>query len=349
MRSQGVKILADLSTQSSIGIQESIRFIKPSIGLLKRTLSWIKAQGVDLFLAIDGQGRNLSLGASIQTLGIKTVYYFPPLAFLWGAWNIPKLRKYDLLICPFVPNQQFLEKKGCKTVASGHPFSTYNQQFNPLKAKESLGLDKRKKIISLFPGSRYQEIENLTPIFLETMKRLLNLRTQAKLKESDEIEIVMALSHEDFRTSIEVEIEKSSLDIKLLDSDKTELIMQASDFLLAASGTVTLQAAFHYLPTAIAYKISRFSAWLGKKLLKGGMFGMPNILAGKELFKEFLNKDCNPNTLSWHINNVLFDQSKYQQLVADIKELITAIKVDNHEKILAESIYKLLATIPNKH
>ena len=134
MKALGVEVLYDLSTKSSVGLQEGFRFAKHTIHILKYIKEWIKNNSVDLFLAIDGQGRNLPLGQFAQKLGIKTAYFFPPLVFLWGGWNIPKLKKYDLLLCAFEANAKVLANKGAKVKLVGHPFSTYPKVIDKKKS-----------------------------------------------------------------------------------------------------------------------------------------------------------------------------------------------------------------------
>ncbi len=333
MRSLGVEILCDLSTQSSVGLQEGIRFVKSSFRVLKQTKEWIKNNSVDLFLAIDGQGRNLPLGKTIQKLGIKTAYFFPPLVFLWGSWNTPKLKKYDLLLCPFEPNAKFLSNKGANAVFTGHPFSTYSKTINKKKAKGDLSIDPKKKVLALFPGSRYQEIEKLTNIFL---------KTAVKLKSQNEnLDIFLSLSHEHYRKFIENEISKTGAKVKVV-IGLAEKLLTAADFLLAASGTTTLQAAFHYLPTAIAYRVSPLTTLLAKIFLKGNFFGMPNILAGREIYKEFLNNDCSPERLATYIENILFNDYNYQKVVEESKKITDKIRVEHHRALLGEAIYRLI-------
>lgn len=338
MRSAGVNILYDISTQSSIGLQEGIRFAFSSFGILKQTKKWIKNNSIDLFLAIDGQGRNLFLGRSIQKLGIKTAYFFPPLAFLWGSWNVPKLLAYDLLICPFTPNAQYLERKGAKVIRTGHPFSTYPKSIDKKKFKKFFGLDPRKKVLALFPGSRYQEVEKLTGVFAKTADKLF--------RRDENLQILLALSHSSYRPIIENQIALAGVNVPIkiiTEKDRSKDVLKAADFLLAASGTVTLQAAFFYLPTAIAYRISPLSTWIGSKFLKRLLFGMPNILAGEEIFKEFLNSECNPENLTNYIESILFNPQGHKLVVNKITDLVERIRVPNHEKILGNAIYNLVS------
>ena len=333
MKSLGVQVLKDLSTQSSIGLQEGIRFVTSSARILKDTKRWVQNNAVDLFLAIDGQGRNLPLGASIQKLGIKTAYFFPPLIFLLGGWNVPKLRKYDLLLCPFAANAQVLKSRGCSVVSTGHPFSLYPQTVDKRKAKSKLALDPKGKVLALFPGSRYQEVEKLTGIFLQTAGKL-----KAKYEP---LQILLALSHEAYRPHIEAEIRRWGVKTTII-YKRVEEVMAAADFLLAASGTTTLQAAFHYLPTAIVYRLSPLSTWVGRRVVKGNFFGLPNILAKEELFKEFLNRDCNPDSLYDYIEGVLFDKHQYQEVVRKTRRLVDEIRVPEHDILVGTAIYDLL-------
>ena len=203
------------------------------------------------------------------------------------------------------------------------------------KAKSNFLIDPQKKVLTLFPGSRYQEIEKLTSVFLQTANQI------KKIDKS--VQIFLSLSHEDYRKYIENQITKTKAEVKLVIGVARELL-EASDFLLSASGTATLQSAFHYLPTAIAYRISPLTTLLGKIFVKGKFFGMPNILANGEIYREFLNDDCNPKVLADHIDSILFNEDNYQKMVKKSKELIDKIRIEDHPVLLGKSIHNLMTS-----
>jgi lipid-A-disaccharide synthase len=172
LRRAGANILEDLSTQSSVGLLEGIPFFFNSLGQVGRFRRLLAAGAYDLVLLVDGQGRNIPLGAHAKKLGLKTVYYFPPPVSTWGAWNIPRMRPHDLLLTPFEADHLLYERGGCASIYTGHPFAALPESWDKAAQRRRLGLRESGPLLAIFPGSRPQEIVNLTRVFVEACRRI---------------------------------------------------------------------------------------------------------------------------------------------------------------------------------
>ena len=332
LRQEGVDILEDLSTQSSIGLQESLRYVFHSFGLVRRIRRHLKTWKPDLTLCIDGQGRNLPLGRMAHRMGLKTAYYFPPLVFIWGRWNLRRMRDFDLILCPFHPNAELIRTVHPRVVYTGHPFSILPESIGKEEARERLGLA-QNPIIGLFPGSRHQEVVALTKIFLLVGKKILQAIPHAH--------VVVSLAHPEYGRLIRRMTERYLPQARVI-ADECPLVMQASDFLLACSGTATLEAAFYAVPTAVAYRISQFSYLLARLLIHVDYISMTNILSGEEIFKEFINRDCSVENLSRYALSILKDKSLWESIVSKTQNLVRNIRVPDHVHILTSSIKAFL-------
>src|SRR5258708_2882288 len=125
-----------------------------------------------------------------QKLGLKTVYYFSPPVSIWGKWNIRRMRPYDLLLCPFQSDVDLYLSGGVKCLWTGHPFSLLEKSPDRKSYRKKLGFDPDRKLVALFPGSRFQEIEKLTFLFL---------KVAARLQDADpSLQFVLSLAHPDF-------------------------------------------------------------------------------------------------------------------------------------------------------
>ena len=335
MRAQGCRILEDLSTQSSIGIVESLRFVGTSLGLLRRIKKHFEKKRPQLILAIDGQGRNLPLIKLASKLGIKTAYYFPPPVFIWGAWNIKKLKKVELLLCPFKENAAVLKRHHPHVVYTGHPFSHIASPSRRAKrqAKQALGFSQQHPVVAIFPGSRYQEITSKTAIFLKAGSLLK--------KRMPEVQFVLSIAHPQYRKRIASMVKTFLPETILLDKDAHRALLSA-DFLFTVSGTATLEACFYGVPMAIGYKISWLSYHIAKRLVKPKYIGMPNILAAKEIYGEFINRDLTVEKISRYALSVLQDKNLQQKIRLERNQLIDRIRVTDPYTALCKSIYGLL-------
>jgi lipid-A-disaccharide synthase len=310
LKKAGAHIFRDLSTRSSIGFIESLPHLFDSFFLLSQIKKWFLTNHYDLVILVDGQGRNIPIGKLAKNCGIKTVYYFPPPVSIWGKWNIKTMRRHDLLLCPFEDDAVLYRQDGQNAIFTGHPFSEYETAFVKTEKKILLDLNPGQQVLSLFPGSRYQELRHLVPLFLGAAK---------KLKERlPELQIVLSVSHPEYQKQILSESSKLNLGVKMVKADEARTAMMASDFLIASSGTTTLQAAFYGLPMAICYRVHPLTYALLKPLIKTQWIGLPNLLAKKTICREFINRDLHVSALVDEALSYLNDSEKTQKVSREL-------------------------------
>ncbi len=329
----GTPLFRDLSTQSSIGIIEGLRFLFSSLGLFRDLEKHFRREKFDLVLLIDGQGRNLPIGTLAQKAGLKTVYYFPPPVSIWGRWNVKKMRPYDLLLCPFRSDADIYEKGGVRCLWTGHPFSLLEKNHNRSLYKEKIGLDPGKKTVALFPGSRFQEIETLTDIFLKTSRLLLEW--------DKNLQIVLSLSHPAYHAKVRHWVDRNRLPVVIVERSPDD-VMKASDFLITASGTATLQAAYYSLPMAICYKISWSSYWIYRMLVRIRHIGLPNLTADKEICREFIQKKVTPQNLFEYAKSYLADATRYQMTVNELLRVRDKLSTPDPFRLMSQGILGVL-------
>ena len=85
-------------------------------------------------------------------------------------------------------------------------------------------------------------------------------------------------------------------DIELLDGNSRKA-MAASDYVVMASGTATLEAMLIKRPTVVAYKVGSISYKIFKRLLTIDTFAIPNLLSKQSLLPELIQEDCTPDNL----------------------------------------------------
>ncbi|MCX8058007.1 MAG: lipid-A-disaccharide synthase [Spirochaetes bacterium] len=336
LREEGVNIFADLTHRSSIGVFESIPYAFDRIKIAKNFIRKVKNEKPDIFIFVDNQGFNIPLSKAIKDVdkSIKTVYYFPPHISIWGQWNGRKLQKYiDYFITPFYNDYLEYKKFNDKNVYFfGHPFfdNEYIESklaekpqiiYNTTNIKDSLIIDYSKNLNSnfdcvfLMPGSRNQEINNLFKIFLEVADKIYN--------KFNLISIV-PLSNEKFLSKIIKFIGKRKNIIVI--SKNNYSLLKNSKFCIMSSGTATLEALILNVPMAICYKISPITFFIGKFLVNTKWVGMANILANKEIGKEFLQKDCNSNSIYSYVEQYLENKELYYNLKREKLDIFNKLK-----------------------
>ncbi len=296
---QGLKTIENLSKIAKMGFFEILTLIPTIYKLRSKILDVIATQKPDVVVMVDGFALTHFVAKKIKKLypQVKIIKYIAPKLWAWASWRAYKLRNiYDLiLVClPFEP--AFFAKKNIKTTFIGHSVTQRisvlsNEEKHTLKQKYHIADD--KKIILLLAGSRHSEISRLMPIFLQVAEKF---NTQ-----NHHFMLPIASGKEAYF--------KNLPDNYTLISDTQERfkVFQIADAALAASGTVSLELMVCTVPTVIAYKVSWLTHKLALFLITVPYATLLNIMVNKEIFPEFLQAKCNPDTLYHALDKVLND------------------------------------------
>lgn len=325
------EIIADHITESAIGIFESIQYIYSTLKFFKWFKKYITTKNFDLLLCVDGQGRNITLGNIAKKQNIKTAYFFPPPVSHFGKWNVRKMKIFDLILCPFEAEHEIYAKKNLNSVFTGHPFMNYFTQKKP-----TLPHQFPHPLISIFPGSRSEEIDNLTPIFFQTVSELQ--------KKFPNYSWVVSLSHKMFDSKIKENLKKYNLNIEIIHNCSDEVIAN-SYYILCCSGTATLKASFWGIPHLIAYHLSWINYWSIQLLMhyKVGIYveyiGIINVLSKREVIKEFFHCRLDVKKLvkeaSIYLESPQKRKEKSSELLTECKKSLASRKEKSFKNPLA--------------
>ena len=235
-------------------------------------------------VTIDYPGFNLRLIHYLRKKGFKgkLVHFICPSVWAHGKQRIPLMTNHlDLLLCILPFETQIFKDTPLQTRFVGHPLSERldTHVYKPLP------FTTRKPILSLFPGSRRKEIERNLPLMLKACL--------IKQTEEDRFQIALSLSEERFRPLVEELIKDSGFSqdqIQIVPSSLSYELMKASEASIAKSGTVTLELAFHRIPTIVVYAVSFLDRLIAYYLLRIRLpfYCLVNIIAGREVFPELI-------------------------------------------------------------
>jgi lipid-A-disaccharide synthase len=99
----------------------------------------------------------------------------------------------------------------------------------------------------------------------------------------------------------------------------THDLMQASDLLMVASGTATLEAAVLAKPMSIVYKMSPMTWAVARGLIKVRSVGLANIIAGRRVVPEFIQFDATPQKISAELISLLRDRERLAAMEEDLR------------------------------
>lgn len=296
MKASGVNTIFDLSSKVSIGIIEALPNLYYFYTTLLKFKKLLVSEKPDALILIDSQGFNMPLASYAKSLGIKTIYFITPQEWLWGTESRVKdlASNIGLLISIFKKEHEAYQKFGGNSVYFGHPLLDI---VKPALSRENALVKfnpSRKKLISIFPGSRSQEIKNVFPILVESARHI-------KKDYPDAVFLVISASR---WACGEIKKILSSHDFaaEIISSEFRYDVLSISDLALCVSGTINLEASILGAPNIMVYKLNPLSYWIGKCLLKIDRrlkyFSMPNILLDKLFIPEFIQDKADPKLIS---------------------------------------------------
>ncbi len=304
---------------SVMGLIEPLKHLRELLAMRRSLKERFIDNPPDLFLGIDSPDFNLGLEIALREAGILTAHYVSPSVWAWRSGRVKKIaRAVDRMLTLFPFEEQFYRQHNVAVTFVGHPLA---DQF-PLEsehgpAREALALAGDKKIIALMPGSRGGEVRLLAPVFIETARWCLHQRP--------DLQFIMPAANSERHEQLQQLLREqgSGLPIELIEG-QSQTAMAASDAVLMASGTTTLEALLLKRPMVVTYKLTWLSYQIISRMLISKFFSLPNLLADEAMVPELLQNEVRPEMLGPLLLDRLQDdqQRQLQQRFTDIhKEL----------------------------
>mgnify|MGYP000568322340 CR=1 FL=1 len=335
MLEQGFKSQVAMERLSVMGLIEVLGRLFELIGIRRRIKKYFLRNRPDVFIGIDAPDFNLGLELSLRKKGIKTGHYVSPSVWAWRQKRVFKIAKaVDLMLTLFPFEAKFYKSHKIAVKFVGHPLAdSIPVNSSQSDARELLGIESDKKIVALLPGSRTGEIAYIGESFINTARWLF--------ERDSSLSFLLPYVNEPRKIQIEEIISRcgQGLPITLVEG-KSRHVMAASDVVILASGTATLEAMLLKRPMVVAYRVSNFTHFLMKRLLKAPFISLPNLLAGKELVPEMLQEKAQPELIGRHVLDRL-DTGKANETESRFRELHHQLKRNASEQA-AEAVSELL-------
>jgi lipid-A-disaccharide synthase len=305
------------------GYVEVLRHYRGIVAIRRQLLARLQADPPAVFVGVDAPDFNLDLERQLLMRGVPTVHFVCPSVWAWRAHRLEKIRqsvRHMLCIFPFEP--ALLSAHGIASTYVGHPFAaTIPMQADKAAARQQLGLPQQATVVSLLPGSRASEIDQLAPIFLQAAAWMQ--------KREPDVHFVLP-TFAALRPSLQAYIDRWGQGVPLsLTEAGSHLALAACDVSLVASGTATLEAALFKRPMVIAYRMNPLSWQIMRRQKLQPWVGLPNILAAEFLVPEFLQDQAKPDLLG----QAVLDWLHRPQRVAQLQQRF----VDMHHSLLRDT------------
>lgn len=319
------------------GYVEVMRHYLEIVGIRRKLAAHFLEQPPALFIGIDAPDFNLDLELKLKAANIPTVHYVSPSIWAWRGGRIHKIKRaVSKMLTLFPFEAQIYAKAGIAVSYVGHPLADFLGDFPGLAAsREQLRLPASAKVIALLPGSRVSELTSMADLFVDTAAQIAKTLPEALFLAP----MVNRQTKDLFETAV-YRRQAYDLNINILFGHAHDA-MAAADVVLAASGTVTLEAALLKRPMVITYKMPWASWWIMSNLHYQPYVGLPNILAGEFIVPEFLQHEATPENLAQAVLNLLSETTLRQRLEARFDVMLQELRQDTAGKA-AQAILPLL-------
>jgi len=320
-----------------MGLFEIIPHLPRLLRIRRNLLKRVLAAKPDVYVGVDFKEFNLRVARRVKEQGIRTVQYVSPQIWAWRQGRVKTIgRAVDLVLCLLPFEKRFYDEHGVRAVFVGHPLADQIPlHVDSRAARAALGLDADGTYIALLPGSRHGEVARLSPDFAATVAWLRQQRPELKF--------LAALANEGAHRTFAAALDAAGVrDRVTLVDGNAQQVMAASDVILLASGTATLEATLVGRPMVVAYRLSLLTTFLLKtlKLFKAPFFAQPNLLAGRQVVPEYFNDEVRADVLGPAVLTQL-GRADRDQLVQTFASIHETLRRDASARA-AEAIVELL-------
>jgi lipid-A-disaccharide synthase len=307
MQAAGVELFSGIA--SAFGLAEALTSIRALQVTFKKAAEACRAYRPSVLVLIDYPDFNLRLAAEARKQRIPVLYYVSPQVWAWRRGRVKKIAKLVdrmAVILPF--EEQIYRDTGLDAEFVGHPILDEMREVKPAKKalKSELGLDPDAQLISFLPGSRPHELERLLPLILDAVRackqEFPGYRYCIPFAPNTDL-----VRHKAFIDELQHEGVK-------INKGKSLKTLAASDYAVIASGTATLQAVLLSVPLVVIYKLFPLTFWLGKRIVKVPYVSLVNILSGREVVKELLQKDATAENILYELKRMMSDPAYKKQM-----------------------------------
>lgn len=292
---------------SLVGLGGILRGLPGILALLRRIREDLILLRPRAVVLLDCPEFHFRVARIAHGLGIPVYYYISPQIWAWRSGRVKFLKEHVrrmLCILPF--EQAFYRERGMDADYVGHPL----MDQLPLAALDALAPE--PNALGVLPGSRRREIQSLLPLFGEAVRRI---------REQRPVETVRLVRAPGVDQDLLRSLWPADLPCEIVGPDRRYEAMRKSRALLAASGTVTLEAALIGTPALLAYKLSAFEFQLTHWLIKVRYAGLPNLILDREVFPELIQERAEPEGMASAALELMADGPRREAVLADLTAL----------------------------
>ncbi len=314
MRQAGVRLHAYAGDLAVVGIVEVAARLPAIWRAYRSMIRCLRERRPDLMILVDFPDFNLRLARRAFRLGIPVVYFISPQVWAWRAGRIRSIAKYVrrlLVIFPF--EEGFYRERGIEALYVGYPLlDQLTSSPSMEEARRRLELEGAAPVLGLLSGSRVGEIMRHLPILLRSIRQLMI--------EQPGLRVIIAVADGLPLDLIRSYLNQEAISARVVQG-RTYEVMAASDVILVASGTATLEAAIIGTPMVIVYRLAFLSWLLGRALIRVPYIGMVNLVAGRRVVPELIQFHATPERIANEARRLLLSAEQRLRMRQDLQQV----------------------------
>jgi lipid-A-disaccharide synthase len=335
LQAQGASLRAHVRDLAVVGLVEVVTHLRRLRGVMRDLLAEVDRQRPDGAVLVDYGGFNLRLAAALHQRGVPVVYYVSPQVWAWRRGRVRQIRRHVtrmLVIFPF--EEPLYREAGVAVRFVGHPLVDV---VAPARDRAAFlaghGLDPSRPVLAVLPGSRPKEIaHNLPP--LAGALRLIHAASPA-------VQFLLALAPSIDAWSLQQDLE--GLPVSLVGGG-AHAVLGACTAAVVASGTATVEAALLDAPMVVVYRLSALTYHLGRHFVKVPHYAMANLIAGRRLAPELMQREFTPEAVAAEAIRLLEDETARRRMKEGLAEVRRRLGGPGASARAAAEVHDVLAT-----
>jgi len=334
LRAEGGRLLAHVGDLAVVGLLEVLRHLRQLRAVFRSVLEEVDRQRPSVAVLVDYADFNLRLARELKRRGVRVVYYVSPQLWAWRRGRMKAIRAnvaHMIVIFPF--EEPLYREAGVPVSFVGHPLvDLARPATNRAAFLAAHGLDASRPVLAVLPGSRKQEVAHNLPPIAGALRLLL--------ERKPDLQVALAVA--------------PSLDARVFDRDlgglpvtrvagHTHALLSAASAGIVASGTATVEASLMGLPFVVVYRLSPLTYALGRPFVSVPHYAMPNLIAGREVVKELIQRDFRPDTLASEALALLDDAGRRGAVLAGLADVRERLGQPGASARAAAVVVRLLA------
>jgi lipid-A-disaccharide synthase len=311
LRASGLRTIIRAEDLAVVGITEVIGHLPRIWRRFRELLAAARLTKPELAILTDAPDFHFRVAKKLKHMGVPVVYLVAPQVWAWREWRVKTMRRIiDRLLCIFPFEEAFFRERAVPATYIGHPLASRvhaRLSREEFFRKHNLPLD--RPLVVVLPGSRPSEVLRHVPPLVEAA---------ALLSKGHNLSFVLPASPHCGAGFFEAPLAGSA--IRAIEGESWDSLAHC-DVALAASGTVTVEAALLGAPMVTFYKVTPLTYAIGKPLVRAPFYSMVNLIAGRRIVAELIQDDMTGERIAVEAGRLLDggpDRAKMKVELAEV-------------------------------